>query len=226
MDTGKKNPTPSEASSIGFCSEHTTEYVLVPQLRALLESNYAAAIPVFIWFTREGARGCSSFDGERLVKLAAVFPRRPKVHSTWQETIVVKINEELFEYAACAEVYGIVTLAGVPLASSLFHLTSGCKASWFALSAIDSPEDQFVRLKLLSNEAKTDARGIAGPLTDEELINHINLNAQVMSWSSAIAALREVRRSVKRARYPWWAAGYKPFLMLISEDPVQPPRLA
>ena len=37
-----------------FISEHTAEYVLIPQLTDILKQKFEVVIPIYPWMTREG----------------------------------------------------------------------------------------------------------------------------------------------------------------------------
>ena len=64
-----------------FISEHTSEYILVPNIVRRLTQKFNQVIPVFLWLTREGnTTALEMMDGKQ-IRLLTAFPRRPKVLS-------------------------------------------------------------------------------------------------------------------------------------------------
>jgi hypothetical protein len=218
------NLQPDGSASVGFCSEHTVEYLLVPPLVRLLEDAYPVVIPLFVWLSREGRRGCSSVDSQRQVRILSVFPRRPKVRSTWQDAVLVKSNEDILAQAAHAPVCGIGTVAGVPLASSLFQFTSRCPIAWFLIPGEENVEEsQFVKVPIstFTKEAHS-ARGVTGPVPTQAILDYVRSHCLPMRWSAAVSAIREIRHDLGREGYGGWSTGYRPFFLVISESPIEP----
>ena len=109
---------------IGFMSEHTAEFYLVPALLRASSTHGVQAFPFYFWSTREGNRvGVESGIGQGL-RIAAIYPRRPKVRHAGDDRVLIKFNHSLFVAAREGEALGLPVLAGVPLVSSLFDLLS------------------------------------------------------------------------------------------------------
>lgn len=207
--------------AVGFISEHTAEYVLVPALTRILAASFSRVVPIYFWSTREGSnlgRRCMSSQPIRLV---AVYARRPKIEELGQNHILVKLNAELFEYARVAKPLGIPVFAGVPLVSSLAELTLKSQCSWFRL-APDESQDRDTELRLTLSGARLDddrsCVGLEGPLESGKLVESVLTGSERISWEQALEKLREIRQSVQRYGLYGFFGGYKPFHLLLFDD--------
>ena len=113
-----------------FMSEHTAEYVLVPNIVRQLSAHFCDIIPMYFWSTREGNRTADEFMSARPARILTVFPRRPKVSETVEERITMKVNQELIGYTRVSLSVMIPVFAGVPLVSSLLALRIESPCSW------------------------------------------------------------------------------------------------
>ena len=203
--------------AISFISEHTAEYVLVPQICSVFSSHYKAVIPFYFWATREGSS--VSYIPER-VQLVSVFARRPKVIQPGGEDITVKFNDLLFDIARLFSTLGIPVLAGVPVVSSLGNLRLDSRCAWFLISGnTDEPTDVECRLSIAEDrvEFTGDRGGIEGPLSDTEIRSYCSERASRMPWDKAVGGILSVRRSIPWPLGPFWAARgpYKPFYLAL-----------
>lgn len=88
-----------------FISEHSSEYVLVPKLKRLLEQNNKYVVPIFPWSTREGNNYSINLHNNAEIRLISLFPRRPKYHKNFPNNVYFKINYELIDYVnTCKDV--------------------------------------------------------------------------------------------------------------------------
>src|SRR4051794_21550156 len=94
---------------VGFCSEHSVEYLLVPRLVASCRAKGNDAIALFYWLRREGSAAARWSMPDRRVQVAAIFARRPKLVGI-PHAVEIKFNQELFEYASVGQDLGIPTL--------------------------------------------------------------------------------------------------------------------
>ncbi|MDP9190130.1 MAG: hypothetical protein M3P06_00310 [Acidobacteriota bacterium] len=151
---------------------------------------------------------------DRRVQVAAIFARRPKLVGI-PHAVEIKLNEELFEYASVAQDLGIPTLAGAPLATTIFDLRPECPVAWFALEA-QSPLPRFARVEVRPpyRPIAMDS-GVGGPLVDDEAVDFVLNNSAPRRWSDVAEAIREIRNRSYLRRYVWWGAGYKPFILIL-----------
>ncbi len=206
-------------SEIGFISEHSAEYLLVPKLCSILEPDFSGTVPIYYWASREGARLSLESRFGSTIQIVACFARRPKVSHVGQDHILVKFNEVLFEYAAASSDNGIPVFAGVPLASSLDQLTTDRESAWFKLVG-GNHQLAYAQCRLgipggmiIDN---SDADHVLGPLTPNQIRNLVIEQAKPMPWSDAAEILRELRiRKTGRGPYSW-LGNYHPFHILLT----------
>jgi len=200
----------------GFCSEHTVEYVLAPRFVRVFTARGLLAVPLFFWFTREGSAAGRLSAPDRTVRVAAVFARRPKVFGRG-DTIEFKFNDELFQYAAAAHEVGIPVFAGAPIATNVFELTERCPISWFSIPA-GGRGDRLVSIEVAPPHHLSSGDGhVSGPLSDDVICDIVAREAAKKRWSEVADALRRVRSMSGLRRYVWRGAGYKPFVVVVSE---------
>lgn len=82
-----------------YLSEHTIEFYLVPRFRQVLAAHVKSTVALYFWASREGSTATRSVCSAERVRLAAVYPRRPKLTAD-RKTTVMKVNAELFRSAA------------------------------------------------------------------------------------------------------------------------------
>jgi hypothetical protein len=211
----------SQNSLSSFLSEHSVEYALVPNLVRQLTATFQDVIPIFFWSTREGntTAGCSFRDVP--VKILSIFARRPKISASRPESIFMKINSQLLEYATRAQKAGIPTLAGIPLAASLeaFGLHSSC--CWFQLNGTSGDiGDQFVEISLDGTTfavSNTSNGRLHDPLSGTQ-IQAIASNSRVFSWENAVDIIRSLRTDEESTVRYFNFGGYKPFHLILSSE--------
>lgn len=197
------------AREIGFISEHTAEFVIVPDLVHRLRTAYPSVVPIYYWSTREGSR--VSLETSADVRVVALFPRRPKVSTPNQDDVLVKFNASLFDYATNAADVGIPVLAGVPLVSSLPALVE-CATAWFHIRPGGPAADALCRLSLPEGKA---IEGISSDYLDqfrtsEEIVSVVREATRSVSWTEAADNLRHLKRQSAGERVYPWASGYQP----------------
>lgn len=126
---------------IGFLSEHSVEFVLVPRLISILSKTYSNIVPFYFWAAREGNSISQSCDTGEYLRLIAVYPRRPKVSHPHDSEILIKFNAVLFEKAREYEQFGIPVFAGVPRVSSIMDFRLNTPCTWFEILGAESPAD-------------------------------------------------------------------------------------
>jgi len=204
---------------LGFLSEHTAEYVLVPRLRSILAAKFGIVIPVYFWKTREGNSLSNLIHKSEFVRVLALFPRRPKLTSPTEETIWGKINQELLEYARASSSAGIPAIAGLPLAHSLPELWENREPIWISL-AYESPEDvvfevEAVSRKVVSVRPEGQKLDI---MAEKNIPFFVEENASTMTWPDAIDAVNILRTERFRDNFHnriFFLGGYKPVYFFV-----------
>ena len=205
-----------------FMSEHTAEYVLVPNLIGRLAPRFAEVIPIFFWSSREGNTTGLQCMSNTKVRVLSCFARRPKVVVPGSDRIIMKLNRELLEYSYGSSEVGIAVLAGIPLVSSLSQLKQTAPCSWFELRGFESVDfsvniEYYIQVMLDgTTRPKADLHGMDVPLTDQQLMDVVS-RSELMPWASAVEILRHIRsQQPDFNRFPFFG-GYKPFHLLLPE---------
>jgi len=204
---------------IGFLSEHTAEFVLVPRLRSILTTRFGVVTPVYFWKTREGNSLSNLIHESEFVRVVALFPRRPKLTSPTEETIWGKINQELIEYAHASFRAGIPAIAGLPLAHSLPELWVNREPIWISL-AFKSIGDIVFEVEAISRKVvlvRPEGQKL-DIIAEKDIPFFVEENASTMAWADAIAAINILR--TKRFRDNFYSrfffpGGYKPVYFFV-----------
>jgi hypothetical protein len=203
-----------------FMSEHTAEYALVPDLVAQLGDRFPKIVPVYFWATREGGRVGRESISDHAVRVVAAFARRPKVLGPGDERILVKINDILFAAAEAGGEVGIPVVAGVPLVNTLADFSTGVPCSWFHVSATSHhpTADQEFLLALSEQPCRPALpQGVAGPLTQAELVDVAESCCHELDWMRAVDGMRHVK-SAGGFQHPIFGGVYRPFFLVISSN--------
>jgi hypothetical protein len=188
-----------------YVSEHTVEYYLVPQFRAILEPQFTLILPFYFWANREGRDASPLPENVQGVRLVAVYARRPKIS---QGRRFLKLNGELFDTAEAFREHGIPVFAGVPDIASLFELATEARFHWFWLKSRRA--DQEIEMSLGVSNWVSD-KSLHGPLDQTQIRAVISAHCKPMLWPHAIDVIKKVRQ-LMRERPGWWllSSGYKP----------------
>lgn len=201
--------------STSFISEHSAEYILIPQLIASLTRVFPRVVPIYFWLSREGSLIAQDCSPSQVVSVVNVFARRPKLISVGQEFIEVTFNDSLFESAVFASSLGIPTFAGVPVASSIMDLGLHTVCAWFQLKELSA----YATVRLLLDGTVVDRfaseDSLLGPLTEFDLVSKIRNETKSMPWKEAVEHLKAIRRASRKYRFHPFAGGYHPFHLLL-----------
>lgn len=203
-----------------FISEHTAEYVLVPNIVSILARRFVKVIPFYFLSTREGGHMSGACDPYDQIRVVNVFARRPKVDIPGQPTIEVKFNSTLFDVAHNSLNAGIPVFAGVPLVSSIMELSLAAHCAWFSLlGSYDSDVYYHLSLDGKVSHRSPQASPVKGPLDDNEIIDLTLEGSREMFWSEAIENLRLIRRGARQYHRYWFMFGgrYYPFSLLLFD---------
>lgn len=202
-----------------FLSEHSAEYILVPRIVSYLKPHFRCVIPIYFWSTREGSSIAGACEPTQPVRVINIFARRPKVSTPNQESIEVKFNQPLFQIARLASTFGISTLAGVPIASSIFDISLDTECAFFEL--FDSEEDFSISLSVSGNVFFRPPNSGALDLirNPEDLLERVLKKCVSSDWRNMMENLRELRRTGYNAGYghPVFSAAYRPFHLLLLD---------
>jgi len=191
-----------------FINEQTVSYLLVPQFTAMLKRHFSEVIPIYYWATREGSSlGVAQLAGQDFI-IVALYPRRPKLVNYQTDHVLVKINEQLFNFADVLAAEGIPVFAGAPMISSLNDLKNEVASAWFEIKA-GGMEVQY-RLDLPFDQGK-----------HKFTVGEAEILAAIRKDGRAIA-MDDFRKVIKEANaitFPFFVYGrnvYKPVYFLIG----------
>ena len=203
-----------------FMSEHTAEFILVPRLSQSLSQHWSV-IPLYFWRSREGSNIALECDYGQILKLLAMYARRPKINNPGDDSITVKVNDSLFKRAKYLNEYGIPTIFGIPRISSLFYFKLDCPCSWFI---IVPPSSNFCNVEFRLDISNNVVLGqlpkeLSGPLSKKEIYEMIQHKARNMTFSEAIYILKEREYGSNYAAnsFPWFGPNDKPVYFLLHE---------
>jgi hypothetical protein len=205
---------------VSFISERTAEYSLVPPLCAAFRKEFPWVLPLFYWATREGSAIAADVAPTRQVRVVTVYARRPKLESREAKTVRVRLNPLLFRAAMESQPYAIPVYAGVPRVASFDALATSPAFAWFRIhpgSVPEAPVDIGLDLGTDERPART-GNGVEA-LSLDSLIIDASKRCRLMTWTEAMAAIRS-SRVVDDQGNLFGFGGYKPFHLLLSEEPV------
>jgi len=195
-----------------YVSEHSVEFVLVPQFAGILSVGYETVVPIYFWHSREGGNISKECFRNREVRIVVLYPRRPKVINAYQPKIEVKFNEVLFERSRQFKEKGISVFAGVPLASSLDDFTVTTKCAWFKIHPNGSEEIIELSCEVPTPIFSQNVKQVG----QKEILSIIDDNSLRLSWPKAIEYLRELRsRSSFIRSWSFMGDTYKPIYFLL-----------
>jgi hypothetical protein len=176
-----------------FMSEHTVEFYLVPRFRALLSTRYSHVLPFFYWKTREGNIMSRGDDFPALVRVCAMFPRRPKV---LEEQLELTVNEEVYLMSEHLQQAKIPTFLGFPCVHSLSALAADFECLWF--SPIPN-ERRYTRHEVSPGEGATGDSTLFGPFKDgKDIHGYIEANATQQTWRSFLDVIFVVHSKISQ----------------------------
>ena len=145
-----------------YFSERTVEYSIVPPLVDYLTGRFGNAVPMFFWRSREGNSCSAKRHADAIVRVLAVFARRPK-ESRREGELFGKLNGVLHEFAESAVPVGIPCFVGFPFAETLFDLGRS-PTFWFP---IPPDRDGDFRFSVTVRGEDGDAVGLDGRLSQQ-----------------------------------------------------------
>jgi hypothetical protein len=204
-----------------FMSEHTAEYVLVPNITRRVSNRFASVVPFYFWKRREGnSLSLSQGSGIR-GRLAAIYARRPKIGDNHPDDIIMKINSDIFEMAIRARTFKIPVFVGIPLMKSILDMRIDSPCSLFRVRGDEKDNsDLHCYLSTIGNAIRfeRETNAIQGPLNDSELNNQIESDSEVLSWDEWLEHIKALRTgSIEYRNLYFGGSTYKPFYLFIFD---------
>jgi hypothetical protein len=207
-------------NSTSFMNERSLEYVVVPELIKILSVNGNLVAPIFFWKSREGeARSASAHNG-RIVRVIALFARRPKINED-PNIVIGKINWQLINFAIEANSFGIPSVAAFCAGRSLFEIDPA-RAHWIALWGKKEVEDiHFYQHTHEKSQSllRDDGTSIA-TISKATLAQSLFAASEPMSFTTAIHRMDALRPFLTNNPYyfnSFLSGAYKPVYLLIEE---------
>ncbi|MFC1724259.1 hypothetical protein ACFL4T_01440 [candidate division KSB1 bacterium] len=200
-----------------YISEHTAEFVLIPDLKNILSKKHKSVIPIYPWLTREGSNISFQLHDHDEFRILGLYPRRPKIYSVNQENIFIKVNEHLLYSARIGLEFGIPIIAGCPIASNFWELRN-CPCLWIKL---ESDIMESFEIQLQKNNTSNLISKYPDSLfqTNEDLITYIDKTSKVINLGIAFDAIKKInmqRKGVSFYNIMSFMGGYKPVYFLLK----------
>lgn len=193
-------------------SEHTIEFYLVPRFRQALAMEFESILAFYFWASREGSRASRSVCPSERVRLAAVYPRRPKL-TPGGKVPFMKVNAQLFRAASQFRRFGVPVFVGFPQVESVFEFSESADFLWFALRGDETEGDIEIEPKTISTD-EASAPSLHGPLSDRDICRIVAQESEPVHWDRAIEAINSVRLDEMETGLWPLGRGYKPVYFL------------
>jgi len=184
-----------------FLSEHTAEFILVPQMQAMLQQSFDSVIPLFVWVTREGSKLARKEMAGRKYRVCALFPRRPKIDQDGK--MFLKVNEQVLFVAENLRLTGIPVFAGMPIVHHLADLKVNCECNWYELHP-GGAGDLIVPITSEVHELQFD---FINQIAVNQLSTNILRDATIFEYGETIDHIRFVKTNFSMGMY---TSVYKP----------------
>lgn len=208
MKQTRKTPTST------MC-EQTASFALMNSLSSILKPLSSQIIPINFWVTREGSNISKEFDDGKLLRLLGFYPRRPKVFSTEDELINVKVNSDIQKTISYANNIDVPIIIGVPLVKSVLDYSLSSPCSWFSFSTQTNDFEDFSFQINIKREIQRplDGKNSVFSINKKEILDLAKSIEPKHSWISLIEKMQEIKRN--NNSFPFWAgAFYKPFYIV------------
>ena len=196
-----------------FISEHTAEYFLVPTLTNILKESFQNVIPIFPWLNREGGKTSIKLHKDFIIKVLALYPRRPKVSIT-SEKLQIKISGELFQNSTFLLENNIPTIAGCPLINNLWQ---NFNLDTFFWVKINPNTKEFYSVDNNKNEM-----GNFNIIPKDEILTTPNSILEYVNSKSGSMDILELFEIIREGRYHvtprFMFGGYKPIYFLLNNN--------
>jgi len=197
-----------------FISEHTAEYILIPQIVHELEKDFDKVIPLYFWATREGGIMARASLRPFQYKVIALYARRPKIDLVGAEENLIRINDLLFERAKTFGARGIPVIAGIPLLSDLNSLRLNSKCLWIHLA--DTGYQQDIKIDIHNPLIENNHFSLINPGEFKPLVNE---KCNPIPGEEVIDIMRSAKNGFNSQHWSGlFNEQYKPVYILIGVD--------
>jgi hypothetical protein len=196
-----------------FVSEHTIEYVLVPQLIKILRQQYKVVVPIYPWITKEGSNLSKAIHKNDLFKMIGLFPRRPKFLETDNNKIFIKINLELLESYQEASKFNVPLIAGCPLIRNLWELEDEIECVWINLNVWANDSFLLETSIDLANDKKHPNSFFE---SDKMILDYFNENCKSLNFNQALDIIKTLKNSGVNKLRSFFGTIYKPTYFLLK----------
>lgn len=206
-----------------FISEHSLEYMIAPQIGAVLKCKFSKVIPIYYWSTREGSSISSKIHANQKLRIMSVFPRRPKLEKNNTELIYGKINDSIIEFSGVAKSFGIPTIFCFPVITSLFDIDSESILISMSVLNYDPLDIYFCVNKETKKVNFYDSQENRIEILNANSIIELAANAQEYYWNESITKMNELRNPYRRSKNDYdriwfvWMSQYKPIYFLLFQ---------
>lgn len=200
-----------------FISEHTAEYVLVPNLKSILCKEFNTVTPIFPWATREGSTISRHLHKGERFKVIGMYPRRPKLTGS-DPYITVKLNRQIFVGAQCGMEFGIPIIAGCPLVRDFWELGNIPVCLWLKLDQF-SNDDVQLDIEQIQPYSITNQMSKFLFSNDEALLSYLTERAKLMDFDIALSAFGNIKLSSRDLEFFSFfksMGGYRPVYFLLK----------
>lgn len=201
-----------------FISEHSAEYVLVPNLKNILQEKFGIVTPIFPWSTREGGTMARHLhEGERF-QVIGLYPRRPKLVSPSGSIITVKLNRQILLGAERGRELGIPIIAGCPLVKDFWELGSSPDCLWIKL---DQGSNDNIGLEIEKLQPLHSTNQVSSYIFQnrEDLLVYLMERTISMNLDDAMLSFRDIKRASWESEFRGYfglMSGYKPVYFLLK----------
>jgi len=201
-----------------FVGEHTVELTIVPIFKSILEKKFKFVVPIFPWMTREGGSISKLIHKHDEFKIIGLYPRRPKLSTSGNENIFLKISGQIIYGARGGQALGIPIIGGLPLVRNLWELSNNPQCLWLKLDFDDHEQLNFEIIfdKIDKVEKSLSKRILKSNI---EIIQLIDKTAKKFNIDGAIEAFGKIKMdSMNLDFYSSFAymGGYKPIYFLLK----------
>lgn len=201
---------------LSFISEHSLEYLIVPNICNILRAKHKRIVPIYYWATREGNTMSNSLHCDLKVRIFSIFPRRPKLEKTDSDYIYGKLNKSILHYAEVANSIGIPTFYCMPLIKSFIDISNECK---FLYLDCFKKNDIDIHFRVNSKDSTSNIE--SQHKSHFTILNEINIIAKIdsgitMTWNDANKSMNQLR-TVNDEYSLFWMSQYKPIYFLVIE---------
>jgi hypothetical protein len=199
-----------------FISEHSLEYIIVPNICNIISAKYKRIIPIYYWATREGNRMSDALHCNLRVRILSIFPRRPKIENVDSDYIHGKLNKSILRYAEVANSIGIPTIFCMPLVKSFIDISNECECLYLDCLKFNDVDLHFrVNYRDKAFNIESEYKSYLTILDETKILEKM-ASGTIMNWNDANQNMKQLRH-VNEEYSLFWMSQYKPIYFLVME---------